>query len=438
MKKICSLLFTFLLFYQAVANISTSNTVCLQSNRKKITLLKEMRLRNDLVATNIVIDTLQSDQDFMRFLNAGSKLMLKHLRAVIKSSDISKENFTTFLKKEGRNLTFWKDPKNPSYDDWGKLQIPSVHEKNKWTLSQYLELSRLYAHVFEYFSKHRVLVPKDYAYIEKTNKRRISFRHHKNLGNDHFTKYRVRTNRDPFTHIIPELALELTDISKNSVTGIRRFKMSNSSTMKQISEFLGLPLGADISGTTADYLFFVAELHTLLQNRLQNAVVKDQRKEIGKLKENIQYLARHQNLISLAPISLVVDYHHSFLEVMSALSLEDRINYIPGIRASIINKGRKQAGDKLQMKLLDKLEKLDKSHGQAVFFHDNDKEFAIVIPKSDTKSLAVYKNLFVISANTYYNFTHLDSNMDGALQKNEVSKFIATFGKLPPCVGSDE
>lgn len=118
---------------------------------------------------------------------------------------------------------------------------------------------------------------------------------------------------NPFDDIIPASVFDHPIYKELGVTG--KFSGSvvwnqlDDSTVRRIDLAFGLPLGADISGTTTDCMHFMS---------------------------GFAYLSNKDPLPMMLPLATIVsEYHHSLLEVAAAMSLRKVISYQIGFYESL-------------------------------------------------------------------------------------------------------
>jgi hypothetical protein len=141
------------------------------------------------------------------------------------------------------------------------------------------------------------------------------------------------------------------------------FALENSSTIGKIDRVFGLVPAADISGTTADTMFYLTKMFD-------------------------DYSVALDPVFFMLPLATIVaGAHHSLLEVALPLSLNGKIDYVIGKYSSLLPKGAKVGVDKIKP-LLDKMEK-DPRNRLMLVAHDDSKKpvapvGAFVMEKSDS------------------------------------------------------
>jgi len=108
------------------------------------------------------------------------------------------------------------------------------------------------------------------------------------------------------------------------VTGITLFELAGQSAIKKYCAMLGLPIGADISGTTTDSIFGIYWIISQGENK-------------AKYMDLIDKVDKNMPLLLLTPmIQMVAQYHHSVADCACALSLNDIIDFKAGVYESLL------------------------------------------------------------------------------------------------------
>lgn len=166
-------------------------------------------------------------------------------------------------------------------------------------------------------------------------------------------------NKNPVKEIAKTLALQ-----ENTITGVSRIKLGDKSTTKKIDQFMGLPEGADISGTTADSIWCIETISNLLASGNLDA-------EGNKIN-----FSANPNLLLFPIAAIVSGYHHTILECALPLCINGYIEYSPGFYTSLQNSNMKQAAHGAEIQeILKKYTENNNNH--ILFFYF--KEFALSV-----------------------------------------------------------
>ena len=126
----------------------------------------------------------------------------------------------------------------------------------------------------------------------------------------------------------------LMSIDAAANPGIGKFNLLKSSNLWKIDTLFGLPQGADISGTTADSIFFVEHASRFLGEALAGGGGPD---DLAAAQEAASHLG---DLLMLLPMATMVRLgHHTVLEIALTLTLNHYADYAIGQYTSLISPG---------------------------------------------------------------------------------------------------
>lgn len=166
---------------------------------------------------------------------------------------------------------------------WRK-RLPSIkalesvyHERNTWTPSECSDLIRLYATITEDKDTNVLrssgFVGKDVAELQDGarvgSKEDVWGQPTKDMPNAPRSRHALGKAKGPVPVLPRHLEMgrlaTLHQARHEKSPGIKRFLLQESSTIRKIDAVFGLPSGADISGTTADSIFFMKNVEGFFQ-----------------------------------------------------------------------------------------------------------------------------------------------------------------------------
>lgn len=176
---------------------------------------------------------------------------------------------------------------------------------------------------------------------------------------------KLDTSTQPYKGIAEALGLK-----NGAITGVSMNKLKAGSITLSIDKLMGLPEGADISGTTSDSIWCVETILNLLHNK----------KSINEVNDNVLLL----------PVAAIVSgYHHTILECGLSLSINGYLHYTPGFYTSLQNsKMKSDPSGNLIENALDTFTK--KAENRIMFFYDNSSK-TVVASTSEEKMAAESK-----------------------------------------------
>jgi hypothetical protein len=232
----------------------------------------------------------------------------------------------------------------------------------------------------------------------------------------------------PFYDILPGTIFESQEMKQLHIGkkfgGVMEWKLADSSTIGIIDRVFGLPYGADISGTTADELYFLT----------------------GCKDTNAG-----DPVVMMLPLAVIVgEYHHTLLEVAAAMSLRKVINYQIGFYETLLPP--KRAGTELKQRvdikqLLAQCE-TDPRNVHILLHYDRNGKIAGGFIAEGEKELDAFRKLGTVDMHLWPQFNSLPAYppedkiiglLNGVRLGNEVMEArrkalrsqIADVGKLP-------
>lgn len=221
------------------------------------------------------------------------------------------------IKKAGAKLAIW-----PRYLDAGSMLtvrnlIKVLDRCNSWTAADCSDLVRFFGGMIEDSTLQNVgLAGKD------VDELRLAQR----VGPGFKKEERARID-GPYRATLPHIAAAHHAVldfkrDKTGFSGFANVALQDHSTVKKIDAVFGLAEGCDISGTTADSLFFFRHVNAF----------------IAGLREAVD--ARALPLIQLLPLATMASQgHHTILECGLTLTLNRIIEYRIGFYTTLIPAG---------------------------------------------------------------------------------------------------
>ncbi len=248
-------------------------------------------------------------------------LAIEQIVALGLTSSVRVVAYTAALKIAGDKLAVWRG-REPSLFNLKKV----LAEQNTWSAADCSDLIRLFGGFIELES-----LQKSGEVGRDVDKFRMAQRPGDNIWDP--KKYRVR-DRGGFT---ADAAAPHTAASRQAMlvsrrdpkgfAGITKTGLASISTVKKIDFVFGLPEGCDISGTTADSIFFFRHVNAFIQGLPS-----------GVIPENLV------PIIQLLPVATMVSQaHHTLLECALTLTLNGIIKYSIGFYTTLMPPGLQSA-----------------------------------------------------------------------------------------------
>ena len=220
--------------------------------------------------------------------------------------------YTGALQEGGKNLAVWRG-RPPNI-----LSLRSVlREKNTWSAADCSDLIRLFGGVIEY---------KPLQEAEEVGKDEAQFEKAQRVGGDNiWGKPRARSRGGfapmPEAPHTTEARAAMLRFRRDprGFAGIKGTGLLRESTVKKIDFVFGLPEGCDISGTTADSIFFMRHVNKFIEGLPEK--IPDEMIPV----------------VQLLPVATMVSQaHHTLLECALTLTLNKIISYRVGFYTTLM------------------------------------------------------------------------------------------------------
>ncbi len=187
---------------------------------------------------------------------------------------------------------------------------------------------------------------------------------------------------------------------EREVRGMTLWKLKDGSVTWAMDRIFGLPPGADISGTTADLMWAMEVISSIIYP----SYTKSDGKTI--LKDGYRFglagFNQELGLLYLLPIAaMVAHYHHTILECALTQTFNSVIEYVVGFYTTLLpTKTESPSADKIR-KVLDKWENHPLNF-KMVLFTENGEEWAVIFTTEE--EIKAFKKFATMKYDNYANF----------------------------------
>ncbi len=171
---------------------------------------------------------------------------------------------------------------------------------------------------------------------------------------------------------------ETLGLDKTSITGVSMNRLKQGSVTRGIDHLLGLPEGADVSGTTSDSIFTIETLCNMIYGGPKGY---------------------DMNILLLPVAAIVSGYHHTTLECGLALSINGYINYAPGFYTTLQNDDMLKAASGAAIQAI--LKEFEEKHNHVLIYGDTEVTGCYKLASDDKIERERFQAIFTMRFKNY-------------------------------------